>query len=326
MHDFFLILLIVVACFFDFTNGFHDAANAIATSISTRALSPRSALLMSAFLNVLGALFTTKVADTVGKGIVPPYLVNERIIFAALLGAIGWNLITWNFGIPSSSSHALVGGIAGAGLFTAGLYAVNWKNILEKVLAPAVWSCVLGLVSGFALMIFLSWIFFRSNPTIINKVFKRLQIFSAAAMSFAHGTSDAQKTMGIITMALVSEKILPNFYIPTWVILLCSLVMGIGTAAGGWRIIKTMGMRVIKIEPIQGFSAETCAASSILLASSLGMPVSSTHVISSAIMGAGASRRLSAVRWGVASNIVMAWILTIPASALLAGFFTLFFH
>lgn len=326
MHDLLLIFLVAIACFFDFTNGFHDSANAIATVVSTRALSPRAALAMSAFLNIIGALVTTRVATTVGKGIVPPQIVNERIILAALLGAITWNLITWYSGIPSSSSHALVGGIAGAGLFSVGYRSVNWYNILVRVISPAVWSSVLGLLSGFVLMIVLSWIFFRSNPSVVNKLFQRLQILSAAAVSFAHGTSDAQKTMGIITMALVAEKIIPTFAIPTWVILLCAVVMGLGTAAGGWRIIKTVGMRVIKIEPIQGFSASTCAAGSILLASSLGMPVSSTHVISSAIMGVGASRRLSGVRWGVAGNIVTAWIITIPAAALLAGFYTLFLH
>lgn len=326
MHDTFLILLIGIALFFDYTNGFHDSANAIATVVSTHALSPRVALFMAATLNVAGAFFTTHVAATVGKEIVSPSAVNERVILAALLGAIAWNLTTWYIGLPSSSSHALIGGIAGAGLFSAGLRSVNWENVLVKVLAPAVWSSVLGLAAGFIVMALLSRLFFLSNPSSINKIFRRLQVVSAAAMAFAHGTSDAQKTMGIITMALVSKGLLSEFRVPPWVVFLCAIMMGLGTAAGGWRIIKTMGMRVIKIDPLQGFSAETCAASSILLAAHLGMPVSSTHVISSAIMGVGASRRLSAVRWGVAGNIVTAWLVTIPAAALLAGFFTLFLH
>lgn len=326
MHDSLIVFLVIIALFFDYTNGFHDSANAIATVVSTRALSPRVALLMAALLNVVGAFFTTRVAATVGKGIIPPEAVNERIILAALLGAIVWNLLTWYLGLPSSSSHALIGGIAGAGLFSAGFQSVHWKTILIKVLAPACWSTVLGLLAGFILMNVLNRIFFRSSPSFVNKTFRKLQIFSAAGMAFAHGTSDAQKTMGIITMALVSGGFLKDFTIPPWVIYLCALVMGLGTAAGGWRIIKTMGMRVIKIDPIQGFSAETCAASSILLAAHLGMPVSSTHVISSAIMGVGASRRLSAVRWGVAGNIITAWLVTIPASGFLAGLFTLFLH
>ncbi len=326
MHDFFIIALIAIALFFDYTNGFHDSANAIATVVSTRALSPRMALLMAASLNIVGAFFTTHVAATVGKGIVPPEAVNERVILAALLGAITWNLVTWYLGIPSSSSHALIGGIAGAGVFSAGFQTVNWSNILFKILSPAVWSCVLGLTAGFSLMVLFNHLFFKNSPSQMNKVFRKLQVLSAAGMAFAHGTSDAQKTMGIITMALVSKGILRDFSIPSWVIYACALVMGLGTAAGGWRIIKTIGMRVIKIEPVQGFCAETCAATSILIAAHLGMPVSSTHVISSAIMGVGASRRLSAVRWGVAGNIVIAWLLTIPAAALLAGFFTLFLH
>jgi len=321
-----LIVLIVLAFLFDYTNGFHDSANAIATVVSTRALSPRMALAMAAFLNIVGAFFTTRVAATIGKGIVPPEAVNERVILAALLWAITWNLATWYFGLPSSSSHALIGGIAGAGLFSAGYRVVNWSNIGFKVLMPAVWSAMLGLGLSFAFMVLLSHIFFRSNPSTVNKLFRKLQVLSAATMAFAHGTSDAQKTMGIITMALLAQGVIHSFNIPFWVILGCAVTMGLGTASGGWRIIKTMGMRVIKIDPIQGFSAETCAASSILLAAHLGMPVSSTHVISSAIMGAGASRRLSAVRWGVAGNIMVAWVLTIPGAALLSGFYTLFLH
>lgn len=321
-----LIVLIILAFLFDYTNGFHDSANAIATVVSTRALSPRVALAMAAVLNIVGAFFTTRVAATVGKGIVPPEAVNERVILAALLGAITWNLATWYFGLPSSSSHALIGGITGAGLFSAGWHAVNWTNIGFKVLMPAVWSAALGLGLAFIMMVTLNHLFFRSNPTGVNKLFRRLQVLSAATMAFAHGTSDAQKTMGIITMALLAKGVISTFTIPSWVIASCAAMMGLGTAAGGWRIIKTMGMRVIKIEPIQGFSAETCAAGSILFAAHLGMPVSSTHVISSAIMGVGASRRLSAVRWGVAGNIVGAWLLTIPGAALIAGFFTLFLH
>lgn len=326
MHDGFFVLLIFIALLFDYTNGFHDCANAIATVVYTRALSPRLALLMASFLNVAGALISTRVAATVGKGIVPPDVVSAKAILAALLGAIVWNLLTWYFELPSSSSHALIGGIIGIGFFQAGVRSVNWGNVLFKVLFPAVWSVLLGFTGAFLLTLCFTRLFFHRHASRANHVFRRLQIGSAATVAFAHGTSDAQKTMGIITMALVSGGVLRDFSVPVWVIIACALAMGLGTAAGGWRIIKTMGRRVIRISPVQGFSAETCAAGSLLLAAHFGMPVSTTHNIASAIMGAGASRRLSAVRWGVAHKIIWAWILTIPAAALLAGFFSLFLH
>ena len=315
-----LITVIVLAVGFDYINGFHDTANAIATSVSTRALRPTHAILMSATANFVGALTGTAVAKTIASGIAstPSGHDGQVIIAAALVGAIFWNLLTWRLGIPSSSSHALIGGLIGAVIAASGPTALNGPGIYEKVLFPLVASPVLGIVIGFTFMVVLLNLFRRAHPKRINDRFRRLQVLSAAFMAFSHGSNDAQKTMGIITLALVAGGVLADPTVPLWVILLAATAISLGTAAGGWRIIKTMGQRVVKLDPVHGFAAETTAASIILGASHFGMPVSTTHVISSAIMGVGSSDRFSAVRWGVAGNIVIAWILTIPASGLVA--------
>jgi inorganic phosphate transporter, PiT family len=317
-----LLLVLGLAVLFDYINGFHDTANAIATSVSTRALRPEHAILMSATANFLGALTGTAVAQTISKGLAdtPTGAPGQTIVAAALIGAIIWNLITWRLGIPSSSSHALIGGLLGSVAVSVGVQAIKVDGVVSKVLVPLVLSPVLGILIGFGAMVVILNVFRRANPRRINERFRRLQILSAALMAFSHGSNDAQKTMGIMTLALVAAGVLPtNATIPLWVIILAASAISLGTAAGGWRIIKTMGQRVVKLDPVHGFAAETTAASIIYTASHFGMPVSTTHVISSAIMGVGASERLSAVRWGVAGNIVIAWILTIPASALAAG-------
>ena len=316
-----LLTVLGLAVAFDYINGFHDTANAIATSVSTRALRPDHAILMSATANFVGALTGTAVAKTISSGIAvtPDGDAGQIVVAAALVGAITWNLITWRLGIPSSSSHALIGGIIGSVIAATGVGALKVDGILGKVVFPLVTSPVVGILIGFTLMVILLNVFQRANPRRLNERFRRLQVVSAAFMAFSHGSNDAQKTMGVITLALIAAGLLPtDAKIPLWVILLAASAMSLGTAAGGWRIIRTMGQRVVKLDPIHGFAAETTAATVILTASHFGMPVSTTHVISSAIMGVGASDRFSAVRWGVAGNIVVAWILTIPASALVA--------
>ena len=317
-----LLAVLGLAVLFDYINGFHDTANAIATSVSTRALRPEHAILMSATANFVGALTGTAVAKTISSGLAdtPPGAEGQTIVAAALVGAIVWNLITWRLGIPSSSSHALIGGLLGAVVASIGIQAIKVDGVVGKVLVPLVLSPVLGITIGFAAMVVILNVFQHANPRRINERFRRLQIVSAAAMAFSHGSNDAQKTMGIMTLALVAAGLLPaDSAIPLWVIVLAATAISLGTAAGGWRIIRTMGQRVVKLDPVHGFAAETTAASIIYTASHFGMPVSTTHVISSAIMGVGASDRLSAVRWGVAGNIVTAWILTIPASAAVAA-------
>jgi PiT family inorganic phosphate transporter len=317
-----LLAVLGLAVLFDYINGFHDTANAIATSVSTRALRPEHAILMSAAANFIGALTGTAVAKTISSGLAdtPGGSAGQTIVAAALIGAIVWNLITWRFGIPSSSSHALIGGLLGAVIASVGASAIKVQGVIDKVLVPLVLSPVLGVVIGFGAMVVILNLFRRANPRRMNDRFRRLQIISAAFMAFSHGSNDAQKTMGIMTLALIAGGILPpDSTIPLWVIVLAASAISLGTAAGGWRIIRTMGQRVVKLDPVHGFAAETTAASIIFTASHFGMPVSTTHVISSAIIGVGSSDRLSAVRWGVAGNIVMAWILTIPASALVAG-------
>ena len=316
-----LLTVMVLAVAFDYINGFHDTANAIATSVSTRALRPDHAILMSATANFLGALTGTAVAKTISSGIAatPDGSAGQIIVASALVGAIVWNLITWRLGIPSSSSHALIGGLLGAVLAASGTGAYKWDGIWGKVLFPLVTSPVVGVLLGFLAMVVILNLFQRSHPQRLNERFRRLQVVSAAFMAFSHGSNDAQKTMGIMTLALIGAGVLPHDApIPLWVILLAASAISLGTAFGGWRIIRTMGQRVVKLDPVHGFAAETTAATVILTASHFGMPVSTTHVISSAIMGVGASDRLSAVRWGVAGNIVIAWILTIPASGLAA--------
>ncbi len=316
-----LVTVFALAVAFDYINGFHDTANAIATSVSTRALRPDHAILMSATANFLGALFGTAVAKTIASGIAttPEGSAGQIIVCAALVGAITWNLITWRLGIPSSSSHALIGGLIGAVIAASGTGALKMDGIVGKVVIPLVTSPIAGVLIGFALMLVLLNVFRRVHPRRLNDRFRRLQVVSAALMAFSHGSNDAQKTMGIMTLALIGAGILPpDAKIPLWVILLAASAISLGTAAGGWRIIKTMGQRVVKLDPVHGFAAETTAATIILTASHFGMPVSTTHVISSAIIGVGASDRLSAVRWGVAGNILVAWILTIPASGAVA--------
>ncbi|HEY7133213.1 MAG TPA: inorganic phosphate transporter [Candidatus Limnocylindrales bacterium] len=319
---FLLLAVLALSVLFDYINGFHDTANAIATSVSTRALRPEHAILMSATANFVGALTGTAVAVTISSGLAttPDGPPGQVIVAAALVGAIIWNLITWRLGIPSSSSHALIGGLLGAVAISEGVSAINGQGVVDKVLIPLVLSPVLGITIGFLFMVVILNLFRRANPRHMNDRFRRLQVGSAAFMAFSHGSNDAQKTMGIMTLALITAGVLPpGSPIPLWVIVLAASAISLGTAAGGWRIIKTMGQRVVKLDPVHGFAAETTAASIILTASHFGMPVSTTHVISSAIMGVGSSDRLSAVRWGVAGDIVIAWILTLPAAALAAA-------
>jgi len=314
-----LLAVLALAVLFDYINGFHDTANAIATSVSTRALRPSWAIAMSAAANFLGALTGTEVAKTVGSGLIDKSAESQIVVAAALIGAITWNLITWRLGIPSSSSHALIGGLLGAAATAAGVASWKLDGVVNKVLLPLVGSPILGLVLGFTLMALILNLFRRAHPKTMNDRFRRLQVLSAAYMAFSHGSNDAQKTMGIMTLALVTAGVLPEFRVPLWVIILAASAISFGTAAGGWRIIKTLGSRVVRLDPVLGFAAETTAASIIFGASHFGMPVSTTHVISSAIMGVGATKRLSAVRWGVARTIVIAWVLTLPAAGLTAA-------
>jgi PiT family inorganic phosphate transporter len=316
-----LLVVLALAVLFDYINGFHDTANAIATSVSTRALRPSHAIALSATANFVGALSGTAVAQTIASGLArtPDGHDGQVIVAAALVGAITWNLITWRLGIPSSSSHALIGGLLGAVVVSVGPGAIIVEGVRDKVLVPLVLSPVLGIGLGFLFMVVLLNVFKRANPRRLNERFRRLQVLSASYMAFSHGSNDAQKTMGIMTLALFTAGAIPSLDVPLWVILLAATAISLGTAAGGWRIIKTMGQRVVKLDPVHGFAAETTAASIIFGASHLGMPVSTTHVISSSIMGVGSSDRFSAVRWGVAGNIVMAWVLTIPASAAVAA-------
>jgi len=313
-----LILIFAAGIAFDFINGFHDTANAIATVVSTRVLSLQAAVLMAAGFNVLGALSGTAVATTIGSGLVDADAVTQEVVLAALLGAIGWNLLTWYFAIPSSSSHALIGGLLGAAAAHAGFSVWEWEGI-KKTLEALVASPVLGFIGGFILIVIVTWLTFRMRPRAGQQLFRYLQLGSSAFMAFSHGSNDAQKTMGILALALYSAGRIDTFYIPTWVVLLAALALGLGTAVGGKRIIHTMGDKIIKLQPIHGFAAETSAATVIYTASHFGFPVSTTHVISSSIMGVGAARGRSAVRWTVARQIVTAWVLTIPACAIAAA-------
>ncbi|GAA4596107.1 low-affinity phosphate transporter PitH [Planotetraspora phitsanulokensis] len=313
--------VIVVALAFDYTNGFHDAANAIATSVSTRALTPRTALLMAAVMNFIGAHLGLSVAQTVGSGIIdaPQGRHGLVVVGGALAGAIVWNLITWYFGLPSSSSHALIGGLVGSAL--AASVSVHWKGVLDKVVIPMVLSPVVGFLLGGIIMIAILWIFRRSNPHKTSRGFRYAQTVSAAAMALGHGLQDAQKTMGVIFLALVvGGYVSPTAGIPEWVITASAAAISLGTYAGGWRIMRTLGRRIIHLDPPRGFAAESAAATVLYTAAiAYGAPISTTHTITTAIMGVGATRRLSAVRWGVAGSIVTAWVLTIPAAALVAA-------
>ena len=313
--------VVLIALIFDFTNGAHDSANAIATIVSTKVLSPLAAVCMAGVLNLLGAFLGTAVAHTIGSGIVNPELVagSQGLVLAALLGAIFWNLLTWYLGLPSSSSHALVGGLIGAAVADGGWMAPMYGSIAHKVLLPLVLSPLAGFFSGYLLMVLLSWLVVRATPRRVNFLFKKLQILSSAFMATSHGLNDAQKTMGIITLALFTFHEIPEITVPFWVKLSCALAMGLGTATGGWKIVKTMGHKIFKLEPIHGFAAETSAAAVICTASAMGAPISTTHIISTTVIGVGASKRLSAVRWGVAGRLVVAWVLTIPASGTVAA-------
>ncbi len=321
MDDLTLVAVVAVALFFDFTNGFHDTANSIATSVSTRALSPRLAVAMAAVLNFAGAFVSFKVAATVAKGIVDPSAVTLKILLAGLVGAITWNLITWYLGLPSSSSHALIGGIMGSAIAAEGWDVVQWHGLRVNVLQPSLVAPFVGIVVAFALMTAIVWVVKRRSPAKVNRAFRRLQLVSGGFVAFTHGTNDAQKTMGIIALALVaSGHLSPDFSRPpSWVILAAALTMAAGTYAGGWRIIRTLGTRIAKIDPPQGFSAQTACASILWTTAHLGYPVSTTHVISGSVMGAGATRGLHAVRWGVAGNILLAWIFTIPMAGLVGA-------
>ena len=316
---FVLLAVLALAVTFDYINGFHDTANAIATSVSTHALRPERAILLSATANFLGALTGTAVAKTIGSGIVHQTDANMTVIAAALVGGITWNLVTWRIGLPSSSSHSLIGGLLGGSIAAAGVGSINLEGVRDKVVIPLVTSPILGLVIGFLLMVTLLNTFRRANPRRLNERFRRLQVLSASYMAFSHGSNDAQKTMGVMALALFTAGVIPTFDIPVPIILVAATAISFGTAAGGWRIMKTMGQKVVKLDPIHGFAAETTAATIIFGASHFGIPVSTTHVISTAIMGVGASDRFSAVRWGVAGDIVVAWILTIPAAGLVAA-------
>jgi len=313
-----VVLVVALAVAFDYTNGFHDTANAVATVIATRTLRPPVAILMSAALNFLGAMVSTSVAKTIGKGLIQPHLVTLPILVAALVGALAWNLITWALSIPSSSSHALIGGILGAGIGAAGFSAVA-HGAVRKVILPLLVSPPLGLLAGFVLMGLIFVVLGRVALGVIQGTFSRLQVVSAAWMSFAHGLGDAQKTMGVITLALFSAGWLPTFTVPLWVKVLAAAAMGLGTAVGGYRIIKTVGMRLIRMQPVHGFAAETAAGLIITGAAHFGAPVSTTHVIASSITGVGAARRLTSVRWAVLRDILWAMVLTIPCSGGMAA-------
>lgn len=316
-----VITVIVVALIFDFINGFHDTANAIATVVSTGVLPLRTAILLAALLNFVGALTGTAVASTIGKGIITPDAISLVVVLAALTGAILWNLVTWYFGIPSSSSHAMVGGLLGAGIAHKGIASIQGAGMV-KIVSSLILSPIVGLLVAFVLMMALYWIFRRAAPMKVSSLFRRLQMVSAGFMALSHGSNDAQKTMGVITMALVAYGAVTmsgsQLVVPTWVILASAAAMGLGTAAGGVRIIKTLGTKIIDLKPVHGFAAETAAAAVIFSASHFGLPVSTTHCISGSIMGVGASQSLSAVRWGITVRILWAWALTIPVSALSA--------
>lgn len=317
-----LVIVVVVALVFDFINGFHDTANAIATVVSTGVLRPRTAVMMAAVLNIAGAFLGTHVASTIGKDLLPAEIVTQPLVLAGLCAAIVWNLITWYFGLPSSSSHALVGGLVGGGFVTAGVQGLKPAGV-QKVVTALIVSPLFGFVAALLLMVLVYWLVRPFRPASINLWFRRLQLLSSGFMALSHGTNDAQKTMGVITMALLaySRGGVPadgKFPVPLWVVVACALAMGLGTAAGGWRIIETMGQKIFRLRPIHGFCAETAAAVVLQIASLFGLPTSTTHCITAAIMGAGATTRLSAVSWGVTRRILWAWILTIPVCASLS--------
>jgi PiT family inorganic phosphate transporter len=312
-----LCLVILAALLFDYINGFHDTANAIATCVSTRALSVKAAILMAATLNFIGAMAFTKVAKTIGTGIVDPSQLTQMVVLAGVVGAIIWNVITWYYGLPSSSSHAIVGGLIGAVIAHFGPSALLWSG-LQKIILALVLSPILGTMAGFLFVVMFSRFLQHKSPTGVNRGFRKMQIFSAGFMAFSHGTADAQKSMGVITMALLSYGAIPVFYVPMWVKFTCALAMALGTAAGGWRIIKTVGRDFVKLQPMTGFSVDAASSCVIMGASLMGLPTSTTHVVTSSILGVGLSKSLTAVNWMVAQRILTAWVLTIPAAALVS--------
>jgi PiT family inorganic phosphate transporter len=316
-----LVVVIVVALGFDFTNGFHDTANAVATTVSTKALSPRLAVAIAALANLAGAFVTTAVAKTVGQGVIDTGLATPKTVLAALIGAIAWNLLTWWFGLPSSSSHALIGGLIGAALVQSGTKGVEWHDVAHKVLIPAVLAPVIAGLAAYLLLLLIYWVFQRVTPTSGNRGFRLGQLASGTWVAFNHGSNDAQKTMGVIALALFTHGSIDHFYIPGWVKISAGVAIAAGTYVGGWRIMRTLGQRVFQLEPASGFAAQASAGTVIWAATHFGYPLSTTHVVSGAVMGAGATKRLSAVRWGVAGNIVVAWLLTIPMAALVAAIF-----
>jgi len=314
-----LVITIVVAVVFDFTNGFHDTANAVATSISTRALSPRFAVLVAAIANFAGVFVTAAVANTVGKGIIDISLANPRTVLAALIGAIVWNLLTWWLGLPSSSSHALIGGLVGAALAQSGSEGVEWHGLVHKVVIPAVWAPTLAFGAGFLLLLGIYWLFQWLTPGLANRSFRFGQLGTGTWVAFTHGANDAQKTMAVIALALYTHGSIKTFYIPHWVQITAGLAIAAGTYAGGWRIIRTLGQRVFQMDPAAGLAAQATAGAVIYASTRYGYPLSTTHVVSGSVLGTGATKRLSAVRWGIAGNMVIAWVLTLPASAAVAA-------
>jgi PiT family inorganic phosphate transporter len=314
-----VVVVVVIGLAFDFTNGFHDTANYVATWVGTRALSPRPAVAVSAAANLAGAFVTTAVAKTVAEGIIDTNLATEQTILAALFGAIVWNLLTWRLGLPSSSTHALIGGLVGAALVQSGTQGVQWSGLWHKVIIPGAASPVIGFAVAFGLLVVLYRLFLRLTPGVANRGFRTGQLFSGTWVAFTHGANDAQKTMGVIALALYEHGSISSFYIPTWVKVAAGLTIAAGTYVGGWRIIRTLGQRVYKMAPEHGFAAQVAAGSTLYVGTRFGFPISTTHVVSGSVMGAGATRRLSAVRWGVAGNIVFAWLLTLPAAALVAA-------
>jgi inorganic phosphate transporter, PiT family len=323
MNDVLFVLVIVIALGFDFTNGFHDTANAIATSVGTRAVTPRMAVLIAAVANLAGAFVTTAVAKNVAKGIIDGNLATQQTLVAALCGAIAWNLLTWWFGLPSSSSHALIGGLVGAALVQSGERGVLWHGLAHKVVIPAVFAPLIAFAGAFLLLLAIYWVFQWLNPGIAARGFRLGQLGTGTWVAFTHGANDAQKTMGVIALAIVlhDNGDVADLTIPTWVKVAAGVAIGLGTYAGGWRIIRTLGQRVFQMEPESGFAAQAAAGTTIYLATKYGYPLSTTHVVSGAVIGAGATKRLTAVRWGVAGNIVVAWILTLPAAGLVAAAF-----
>ncbi|MFN3995219.1 MAG: anion permease [bacterium] len=313
-----LVIVVLLAWFFDYTNGFHDAANAIATVVSTRVLTPKTAVVLAAIFNFVGALVSVEVATTIGKGLVDPKFIDIYTVLGAVTGAIIWNLFTWYFGLPTSSSHALIGGVLGATLAHESFSVINLKNLINKVFVPSLLAPIIGIIGGIFFMFVSYFIASKIKARYTNKVFRVLQLFSASFMAFSHGSNDAQKTMGIIAMALVSAGVLTTFEVPLWVKFSAAFFMFLGTLVGGWRIIKTMGMKLTKLRPIDGFSAETSAAATIITASHLGMPISTTYVITSSIMGVGVGKKITALKWSLVFTILTAWFFTIPGSGMVA--------